>query len=55
MFCVTVISILAYRFPVLIPIYLRDWSLITGGGGEKRFSAAEGGHTKFWGSFYMVA
>ena len=25
------------------------------GGGRKSFSHAEGGHTKFWGSFYMSA
>ena len=26
-----------------------------GGGGGKSFSHAEGGHNKFWGSFYVVA
>ena len=26
-----------------------------GGGGRKSFSHAEGGHKKFWSSFYMVA
>ena len=26
-----------------------------GGGGGKRFNHAEGGHKKFWGSFYAVA
>ena len=26
-----------------------------GGGAEKSFSFAEGGHNKFWGSFYAAA
>ena len=26
-----------------------------GGGGGNSFSHVEGGHTKFWGSFYAVA
>ena len=26
-----------------------------GGGGGESFSHAEGGHKKFWGSFYVVA
>ena len=34
---------------------MRSFTPTKRGGGGKSFSHAEGGHNKFWGSFYAVA